>query len=86
MMYIIGVYSTRSHQSLLNYPSNKKDLVVSNPHINMVNEEESAMMTLEADVSLKTAYNRLKIVQRHIIRMDMMARSKSALIDENRMK
>lgn len=85
-MYVIGVYSTRSHQSLLKYPSNKKDLVVSNPHINMVNEEESTMMTLGADISLKTAHNRLKIVQRHIIRMDMMAKSKSPLIDANRMK
>ena len=52
----------------------------------MVNEEESTMMTLGADVSLKTAYNRLKIVQRHIIRMDMLAKSKSPLIDANRMK
>ena len=76
MMDINGVYSTRSHQSILKYPSNKKDLFVSNPHINMVNEEESTMTTLGADASLKTAYNRLKIVQRHIIRMDMMAKSK----------
>ena len=52
----------------------------------MVNEEESTMVTLGADVSLKTAYKRLKIVQRHIIRMDMMAKSKSPLIDANRMK
>ena len=52
----------------------------------MVNEEESTMMTLGEDVSLKTAYNRLKIIQRHIIRMDMMAKSKSPLIDANRVK
>ena len=64
----------------------QKYLVVSNPHINMTNEEESTMATLGADVSLKTAYNRLKIVQRHIIRMDMMAKSKSPLIDVNRVK
>ena len=64
----------------------QKDLVVSNPHINMRNEEESTMATLGADISLKTAYNRLKIVQRHIIRMDMMAKSKSPLVDTNRMK
>ena len=64
----------------------QKDLVVSNPHINMANEEESTMATLGADISLKTAYNHLKIVQRHIIRMDMMAKSKSPLIDTNRMK
>ena len=44
------------------------------------------MVTLGADISLKTAYNRLKIVQRHIIRMDMMAKSKSPLIDANKMK
>ena len=52
----------------------------------MTNEEESTMATLRADISPKTAYNRLKIVQRHIIRMDMMAKSKSPLIDTNRMK
>ena len=52
----------------------------------MANEEESTMATLGADVSLKTVYNRLKIVQRHIIRMDMMAKSKSPLVDTNRMK
>ena len=50
----------------------------------MANEEESTMVTLGADISLKTAYNRLKIVQRHIIRMDMMAKSKSPLMDANR--
>ena len=54
----------------------QKDLFVSNPHINMENEEESTAMTLGADVSLKTAYNRLKIVQRHMIRMDMIAKLK----------
>ena len=64
----------------------QKDLFVSNPHINMENEEESTAMTLGADVSLKTAYNRLKLVQRHMIRMDMIAKSKSPLIDANRMK
>ena len=63
-----------------------KDLFVSNPHIKMENEEESTAMTLGADVSLKTAYNRLKLVQRHMIRMDMIAKSKSPLIDANRMK
>ena len=63
-----------------------KDLFVSNPHINMENEEESAMMTFGADVSLKAAYNRMKLVQRHMIRMDMIAKSKSPLIDANRMK
>ena len=63
-----------------------KDLFVNNPHINMENEEESTAMTLGADVSLKTAYNCLKLVQRHIIRMDMIAKSKSPLIDANRMK
>ena len=52
----------------------------------MENEEESTAMTLGADVSLKTAYNRLKLVQRHMIRMDMIAKSKSPLIDANRMK
>ena len=64
----------------------QKDLFVSNPHINMGNEEESTAMTLGADVSLKTAYNRLKLVQRHMIRMDMIAKSKSPLIDANKMK
>ena len=39
-----------------------KDLFVSNPHINMENKEESTLMTLGADISLKTAYNRLKLV------------------------
>ena len=52
----------------------------------MANEEESTMATLGADISLKTAYNRLKIVQRHIIRMDMMAKSESPLMDANRVK
>ena len=52
----------------------------------MANEEESTMVTLGADIFLKTAYNRLKIVQRHIIRMDMLAKSKSPLMDENRVK
>ena len=52
----------------------------------MENEEESTAMTIGADVSLKTAYNRLKLVQRHMIRMDMIAKSKSPLIDANRMK
>ena len=52
----------------------------------MENEEESTAMTLGADISLKTAYNRLKLVQRHMIRMDMIAKSKSPLIDANRMK
>ena len=64
----------------------QKDLVFSNPHINMTNEEESTMATLGADISLKKAYNRLKIVQRHIIRLDMMAKLKSPLIDAKRMK
>ena len=52
----------------------------------MANEEESTMATLGADISLKTAYNRLKIVQRHIIRMDMMAKSKPPLMDAYRVK
>ena len=52
----------------------------------MANEQESTMVTLGADISLKTAYNRLKIVQRHIIRMDMMAKLDSRLIDANRVK
>ena len=64
----------------------QKDLFVSNPRINMENGDESTTMALGANVSLKPAYNRLKLVQRHMIRMDMIAKSKSPLIDANRMK
>ena len=64
----------------------QKDLFVSNTHINIENEEETTAMTLGPDGSLKTAYNRLKLVQRHMIRMDMIAKSKSPLIDANRVK
>ena len=44
------------------------------------------MVTLGADISLKTAYNRLKIVQRRIIRMGVMTKSKSPLMDANSVK
>ena len=86
VMYINGVYSTKRHQSLLEYPSN-------------INIYLSAILTsiwkmkknrprwrYERSYPPKNAYNRLKLVQRHMIRMDMIAKSKSPLIDANRMR